>query len=216
MSSINGINGPATIVADGGIAISTTPNTITISNVDDIIRSYQLEGSSVIAQPVGYNIALISQSSGIGSGEIRGNAVYIGKAATLTGVKMFTVTAGIYTANNFNGLGLYSYSNGVCTLVATSGNLPNFWKGTPGALMTIPFTAPYAATPGLYFIGLQYSSSTETKAPRLGGIQAFATPLDFTNSAKIVFTLTGQTTQPTSFNMSDAGISGRMYWLGVY
>jgi hypothetical protein len=74
-------------------------------------------------------------------------------------------TQGDYTADNFNGVALYTYSAGVITQVAISANNGDYWKFTSNTVGIIPFTAKYYATPGLYFVGMLYNSSAQTTAP---------------------------------------------------
>jgi len=138
---------------------------------------------------------------------------------TVTGIKFFQGTQGVYTANNYNGVGLYSYSGGTLTLVASSTNDGNIWKGTSQTWQTKAFSSPYNASAGIYFVSFLYSSSAVTTAPAIGQTQALATgssAFDFTNSAKISANITGQTALPSSQAMSGLTASVRTYILALY
>ena len=110
--------------------------------------------------------------------------IFLQKDATLTGVKFQQVTQGNYTADNNNRIGLYSVVAGVLTLVASRANNGDLWKGAAGAI-TVPFSAPYAAAAGVYYIGYLYNNSAQVTAPVLAGhptLQASVAPLDLANS----------------------------------
>jgi hypothetical protein len=96
-------------------------------------------------------------------------AVYVPVKCTITGVKMPIQTAGDYTADAYNGVGLYTVSGGTYTLVASSADDGNIWKATSFTLLTKAFSATYAADPGVYMVGLLYNSSAQTTAPVLQG-----------------------------------------------
>ena len=117
-------------------------------------------------------------------------------------------SAGVYTANNYNGVGLYSHSSGTLTLVASAATDGNIWKGTAGTVLSKAFTGTYSAAAGLFYIGAIYSSSSGT-APQifsstdsgLGNAMVFSS-FDFTNSNKTAGTLASQTTMPATVTMS--------------
>ena len=132
-------------------------------------------------------------------------AYYLPTAQTITGVKFFQSFQGVYTADNYNGVGLYSYSGGTMTLVASSTNDGNIWKGTAQTWQTKAFSSTYNAAAGLYFIAYIYNNSAQTTAPIIGGTTSFsanAAVYDFTNSAKLSSTLNGQNSLPASQAMS--------------
>jgi hypothetical protein len=121
-------------------------------------------------------------------------AVYVPVTCTITGVKMPIQTAGDYTADAYNGVGLYTVSGGTYTLVASSANDGNIWKTTSFTLLTKAFSATYAAVPGVYMVGLLYNSSAQTTAPMVQGEAQSSLRYTsiLTNSNKICGYITGQ------------------------
>jgi len=135
-------------------------------------------------------------------------AVWIPKQVTITGVKFILLTAGVYTASNYNGFGLYSQSSGTLTLVASSTTDTTLFK-TSSSLITKAFTATYSAAPGLYYIGVIWSASATTTAPVFStcsnsgfGASSVYNTFDFTNNNKTYALLTSQTTMPATVTMS--------------
>lgn len=117
-------------------------------------------------------------------------AIYIRESMTLTGVKWFQSVQGSYTADNYNGVGLYSYDGaGTLTLVASSTDDGDIWKGAAHSIQSKAFSSTYNAVTGIYFIGLIYNNSTQVTAPAIGAGSSLLNnniPLgDFTSSAKI-------------------------------
>ena len=162
----------------------------------------------------GVNLAVPSISSAttsvaLASQTMRFVAYYLPQSVTITGVKFYQVVQGVYTGNNYNGVGLYSYSGGVLTLVASTTNDANFWTGATG-WATKPFSGTYSASSGTFYIGLLYSSSAQTTAPTIAAGTAapangFQT-VDFTNSAKIHGAIASQTSLPSpTINISTIG-----------
>jgi hypothetical protein len=146
------------------------------------------------------------------TGQINWLAVWIPKTVTLTGVKWYQITAGVYTANNYNGVALYSHSSGTLTQVASSTNDGNIWKATSSTFASKAFSSTYSAAPGLYYIASIWCYSAYTTLPTvasgslstLGSQSAFAT-FDFTNNHKFSGYMTSQTALPATQALS--GIS---------
>ena len=133
-------------------------------------------------------------------------ACYLPTAQTITGAKWWAVNTGNYTASNYNGIGLYSYSGGTLTLVASSTNDGNIWKtaGAP-AFASKAFSSTYSASAGVYFVGLIYSSSavvTNPTLPLFTNVDFMSSNYDFTNSAKLSVTLNSQTSIPSSISLA--------------
>ena len=118
---------------------------------------------------------------------------------TLTGVKWIQRTQGSYTADNNNKVGLYSYSGGTLTLVASCADDGNLWKGASGSVQSKAFSSTYVTlTNTQYFVAFIYNNSAQVTAPQIsmstpntGSVLTYQ--LDFTNSAKLVSTKTATT-----------------------
>ena len=134
-------------------------------------------------------------------------ACYIPVASTITGVKWFQTTKGVYTGNNTNGVALYSYSSGTLTKVAESTNDLTIWS-TPNVntYASKAFSSTYSASVGIYFIALLYSNSAQTTAPQIGiGSSVWASSqfaFDFTNSVKLNMYANTQTAFGSTYAVS--------------
>jgi hypothetical protein len=208
---------PATPSASTGILYAKTDNLPYYKN--DAGTEYSLtipEGQVTNAfkalgsQAIGFNVASFDfnmpANQPLGSQNMLFSAYYIPVGQTITGVKFYQRIQGNYTANNYNGIGLYSYSGGTITLVASSTNDGNIWKGTAQTWQTKAFSSTYNAAAGIYFIAALYNSSAVVVNPSVGGItytvDGGVPVYDFTNSAKVAGTLTAQTALPASQAMS--------------
>ena len=185
---------------------------------DWFIPLYQALGSTIKAQT--YPAISMTTSGAMATTEFNGGFIWLPTAQTLTGVKWYQVTKGSYTASNENRIGLYTYSAGTLTLVASCADDGTLWQtASSGTVGSKAFSATYSASAGLYFIGTLYSRSAATTAPVLAERAANNTgtaSLDFTNSASFSAYVTGKTTLPTSIAMSTMTVWGNAYWLAVY
>lgn len=185
------------------------------------LRSYNLLGGSVLAEPLLGSIMNMSATFTLSNQVVRFHAVYLPQAATITGVKFYQSTQGNYTSNNYNGVGLYSIAGGTLTLVASSIDDGNIWKAAGQSWSSKAFSSTYPAAAGIYFIAIVYSRSAETTAPILGafpltvniGIVSF----DFTNSVKLNSSLAAQTALPSPTQlMSGLSASTANPYLALY
>jgi len=172
---------------------------------DYTLKAQEALGSTIVAQTIGGQIANLIANTQLADGTIKFNAVWIPSAQTITGVKWYQNVIGNYTADNYNGIGLYSYSGGTMTLVASTTNDGNVWQtATGGTFGSKAFSSPYAASAGLYFVALLYNSSAQTSAPNLGNVgtaTAAAVAGDFTN---IINQAEGQLIADTGVNWVSA------------
>jgi len=188
--------------------------------VDKRLLAYQALGSTIVAENVDGQLAQVINSLAMTSQRAYFQAVYIDKDQTITGFKWKQATAGSYTANNYNGGALYSYSGGTLTLVASSTNDGNIWTATSGTIGSKAFSSPYSATAGLYFVAIIWSASATTTAPSLGTLTATSsinTVTDFTNSAKTSGLISSLTALPSPTQaISGITASANEFWIGLY
>ena len=188
--------------------------------VDKRLLAYQALGSTIVAENVDGQLAQVINSLAMTSQRAYFQAVYIDKDQTITGFKWKQATAGSYTANNYNGGALYSYSGGTLTLVASSTNDGNIWTATSGTIGSKAFSSPYSATAGLYFVAIIWSASATTTAPSLGTLTAASsinTVTDFTNSAKTSGLISSLTALPSPTQaISGITASANEFWIGLY
>jgi hypothetical protein len=207
----------ATTSVDG--YLSSTDFT-TLSN-NWLLKAYQDLGSTfkcyTLSAPQG--ISGITASLSLSDNSARFIVVYVPTATTITGVKWYQVTQGVYTADQTNQIGLYSISAGSMTLVASSANNGNLWKGTSQTWVNEAFSSPYSASAGVYVIGMVYNSSAQTTAPAIGAATALQSAVagtnDFANSVKINGNLVTQNSLPASTAMSSisTATSQPLLWL---
>lgn len=210
----------------GGVSDGDKGDVVVTSGVwlleDQLKKSYSLNmyaalGGSILAEPL-YSAEKAIVNSSLFDGNVRGVAVWLPKDATLTGVKWFQSTQGDYVADNYNGIGLYSYAGGTMTLVASTTNDGNIWKAAGTAWASKAFSSTYAAAAGLYFVAVVYNNSAQTTGPQIAAGangNSNLVGVDFTNSAKISWLISG-TTLPSSQAMSGVSGSNQNYYLGLY
>jgi hypothetical protein len=162
------------------------------NTADSSLNAYQALGSQIKAQPIGINTSNITTTTQVTSGNqafIRFIPIWLQTAQTLTGVIWYQGVSGVYTASNENRVGLYTYSAGTATLVASSANDANLWAGTANTFVTKAFSSPYVASPGFYYIALLMSTSATTTSATIGAsanlvvANAGLRQVDFTNGA---------------------------------
>lgn len=225
-SAINGKQATISLTTTGTTGAATfTSNTLNIPNYSNndalVAQAYGLLGSTI----KGINLCLpnyammTGTTAALASGTVRFIAYYLPNAQTITGVKWWSSANASYTANNYNGVGLYSYSGGTLTLIASSTNDGTIWSGAASNSMgSKAFSQQIALSAGIYYIGLLYSSSAQTTAPSLGSAgvmtQTNMGSADFTNSARLLGSLISQTALPNSQALS--GTSSGTATLGVW
>lgn len=195
-------------ISVGGIAYSV-----------DLLKIQAL-GSTIKAQSFDSEMNTTTTVRGLADGRIEFQSVYISQAATITGAWFLQVTQGNYTADNYNGIGLYSYSAGTLTLVASTTNDGNIWKTAASTYASKAFSTPYSAAAGVYYVGFLYNSSAQTTAPSVGGkVSAAVLNGSITsNSASFFHYKTSQTALPYP-TITIAGMTGPLavsVWVGLY
>lgn len=187
-----------------------------------MFEAYQAMGSAIKGQMVGSDLIFSSGTATTLSNQVvRFQPIWIPYGQTLTGVMFYQAVQGSYTANNNNKIGLYSYSAGTLTQVASCADDGNLWKGASNSFQTKAFSATYDAERGLYFTAMIYCRSAEVTAPQLGSgstvSNAAKMTQDFTNSTKAFSSLAAQTNLPSpSQAMSGLSASTVTLWMPVY
>lgn len=183
-------------------------------------KTYQALGGGILAENPFVDQTIGGTSTALTDGRCYFSPVYLSKAATITGVKWLQRVTGSYTADNENRIGLYTYSAGTMTLVASCANDGTLWStvGT-STYGSKAFSGTYSAAAGLYFVGALYNTSAQTTAPTVGGSTisvAAQNTIDFTNSAKLSSFVT-TATLPTSQAMSGTTTTGTLlYNFSIY
>jgi len=181
---------------------------------------YAAYGSSVKAEPIAGNAGNITGETTLTSQQIQYVTVYLPKASTITGVKWFQWTAGSYTASNYNGVALYSYSAGTLTLIDTSTASSNIWTASSFGWATQALKGTHYLQAGTYVIAMLYSESAQTTAPVIGAYSSAVSgnimSLDFSNSAKLNALLATQTTMAATKAMSALSTTNVQFYVALY
>lgn len=173
---------------------------------DATVLGYNGLGSAIKGYPLGINLTAVGASTQFTNQRLWLIPIYVPADSSITGVRWLQIAAGGYTANNYNGVGLYSVSGGTINIAVSSSNNGNIWK-TFGANTwgSQSFDAPYSAAKGSYFIGaLLNSTATPSPVPSVGNVAIAAATVqsfDFTGG-RLYNILATQLTMPTSVALS--------------
>ena len=223
---INTKQNTITLTTSGTSGLATfSSNTLNIPNYSNndvlLTQAYQALGSTIKGFNMGTPSGAVSltQAGTLVNQTVRYFAYYLPTAQTITGVKWFQNTIGNYTANNYNGVGLYTYSGGTLTQVASSTNDGTIWQtAASGSMGSKAFSSTYSAAAGVYYIALLYSASAQTTAPALAApannISGNLTNFDFTNSAKLFAQLASQTSLPST--QAASGLQTNTVGIGIW
>jgi hypothetical protein len=138
----------------------------------DEYESLRALGAAVVGKPPGMSIFMGGDlaASQPGNHYAYFIPIWIPRAAVVSGVRWFQITAGVYTPDGLgnNHVGLYTLSGYTLTQVAVSANDGNIWKTATNSFGTKAFTSTYNASRGLYYVGFLWSASgTVTTPPSL-------------------------------------------------
>ena len=200
-------------------AIQTQINNKPSNN--QVVAGYQGLGSTIKAAPIGLNLLNnFSVAYGLLSQRLILVPVYLSAPATITGVKWFQQVIGSYTANNYNGVGLYSVSGGTITLIASSTNDGTIWQTfATNTWGNKAFSSPVSnLAAGTYFIGALYCSSAQVTGPQVASITTspiVVLPFDFTGG-RLTNLLASQTTLPSPLALSTTTNQTSTLWLSLY
>jgi hypothetical protein len=176
-----------------------------------VLTGYQALGSVfksiLMSNP---SISNLTQPINLANNQLRLIAVYVPIAQTITGVKWFQTIQGNFTGSGYNGVGLYTYSGGTVTLVASSADSEATWETfTANSWGNVAFSTPYSASAGLFYVAALYNG-TGTAPQLLGTVNSGNANVnigDFSNSAKLSLTLNTQSSLPASLSMSGVGVT---------
>lgn len=190
-TNTNQVATTAFVLANTGSG-STTPSS-------NFIEGIKALGGSVKGYTFGLNNPGVSSYTMV-DGTVYFAKIYLDNDTTINSITVTETIQGDYTADAYNGIGLYTYNEGTLTLVASSVNNGNIWK-TSYYPVVYTLATPYAASKGMYVVGLLYNSSAQVTAPVLiagsgyGFTHGFMT---FGITGKVYTTLAGQTALPES------------------
>ncbi|AXH76791.1 MAG: hypothetical protein [Caudoviricetes sp.] len=170
----------------------------------------QALGSTTLHETV--ELGLGVNTTNLQSGVILYQAIYL-PTTTVNGFVIHLDTAGVFTGNNTNSIGLFTYSAGTLTKVAETANDANIWKSL---LSTKALSSPYSASAGLYFIGIIYNQSSQSTQPKIITTTNFPA-FTASNSAGLALKSgTGNTALPSSTTAAANTIQPANIYMGVY
>lgn len=174
---------------------------------NDFLKAVKIMGSTLIGLPVAAPIPPTGSNLAFADGTIQLVTVYVDRASTAHGVKWGSTATASFTADNFNGVGLYSVNltSGLLTQIAVSSNSATNFNAGNGGFQNIAFTGNVSVQPGVYIIMALYNSSAQTTAP-----QTYSSTFqlqsqycyDLQNGLLFCGTLAAQTALPSSINIS--------------
>jgi hypothetical protein len=184
------------------------------------IKALAALGFNICMQTIGVEWGDINTGSALTDNRL--HLAYIGTPefdTTVSSVTFYKSTAGVYTADQENRIGLYELNNGtgVLTLIASTVNDGNLWKNT--GLVDTNFSASASVTSGTpYFIGALYNSSAQTTQPQiLGDISTVSSTIAIgTASIELSGGINTQNTLAASFNASAVASISQRFWFKVY
>lgn len=151
------------------------------------LKIYNALGSTTKAETMGMEPSMVTGGNGLNSGYGYFQAVWLPTAATVTGIRWFQTTAGNYTGDSSNQVGLYTWAAGVLTRVAVSTDDATIWKATANTWSSKAFSGTYSAAAGLFYIAILYHSSAQSTQPAIGAMStsgnAALSTMDFSNSS---------------------------------
>lgn len=192
-----------------------------VTSSDNYLTAIRSAGSVMVGQTVGITLHSIVNglTAALASGTARFIGVYLPTPQTLTGIKWFESVQGNYTGASSSMVGLYTYSAGNLTMVASSTDDVTLWKTAANTMGSKAFASTYVAAAGIYWVGILYVSSVQTTAPTIYTQQvgtAAMNQLDMTNSATLHGTLAGRTSLPATTTMSALTNVNTLPWIGLY
>lgn len=209
----------------GGIGIQGGTGSVGVqglqgaSNAQFVITTaYQALGSAIKSVNLNHLNGWTTSAVGLASQTAIFVPVYLQTAQSVTGVMFEQDTAGVFTASNYNGFGLYSISGGTLSLVASTPTDGNLFKAADDTFVKKDFSSAYSAPAGVYYIATLYSSSAQTTQPSISGQVANfnIARADFADSYVLCGTLAGQTSLPATQLASGLTIGNSSVWVNLY
>lgn len=177
------------------------------------LRNY---GSTIKALPFGVTLAnLFATQTTLADGVYYTALFEIKDTITVTGVGWVQQTQGSYTADNYNGVAIYTVSGGTDTKLVETVNDGNIWKAVAGS-STKAFPTTQILLPGNYKISALWNASATPTAPivyahtTVGGNITYLLP----NNQKISATLSAQTSMPAS--VVGSSLTSVSNYLGIW
>lgn len=128
---------------------------------------------------------------------------------TVSAFQYILAVQGVFTADNYNGIALYSYNATTksYTKIIETDNDATIWTQAAGVIKTKTFT-PQVLTPGFYAVAIVYNSSAQTTAPALYHFGAINAAVNQIYGHYLVGMKNATTSLPASINYTDFNMGG--------
>jgi hypothetical protein len=194
----------------------TRQNYLNDINNDNFIKAYNGFGGAIKALPLMSPMASATTYTLLDR-EVFYTLFYLPETKTLTGVKGELSTAGVFNADQFNGVALFKWDGNVTfDQVAISANDTLFLETTAATVYTVPFTAPYAATAGYYMVGLIHNKKAVGTASVHRAFAEGATNNSFNLMLPNALDLHGYVSTKNAFEASETASDIVTYQSGLY
>jgi hypothetical protein len=161
-------------------------------------------GLSIITESMGRSRSDVTTTFTLTDGLILFAAALVPVGVTITGVGYYQGVAGVYTGDNENRFGLYTFSGGTYTRVALTANNTELWKGTAQEERRVALTSTYVTTTSVIYIASIYNNSAQTTAPNIGMYATLANAAvsgsGFSGIGRLCGFISGQTTLASSYS----------------
>ena len=129
---------------------------------------------------------------------------YTPVTTTIHGFRIVLSASFSGTADNYNGIYLYRYSNDSVYAIGNTPNSATFWTGSLGTSIDKPLTANVTIQPGFYAVAPIYNNSAQTTAPSMEApyISAITKSVTFTGGWRTTSYINAVTTPAASYKYS--------------
>jgi hypothetical protein len=183
-----------------------------LADVDtDLKLASYISGVTILNQNI--HPAVATTAGSLSDGTLALMPIYLSATNSITGIVLCKSTTASYTGDNENSVSLYTESGGTLTRVALGTGLEAALESAPD-LVQVAFSTPYAATAGIYWVGIlpNWSSVSNTPALRSFNGQIFGA-----NNISFCRIKTGTTAAPASQALSGTTITAlNVPWVGIY
>lgn len=164
-----------------------------------------------------YTLALSAHAYGDGTAYY--SLFYFAEETTITGAHWYNTVAGVYNANNYNGIAIGSVAAGVYTEITRTVDDGNIWKNSN--LGTKAFPTPVVLAAGVYAVWFLYSTSdapaaTPPQMSKFGDHGSAPSAVFLSNSLKLNGYLASQTDLTTPVTMSTTTANSVTHGIWLY
>ena len=217
-----GSTGVIYVTDDGNIYVWNGVDYILNGLGDAYYTNSYVERLKALGSNVQYSTTFGGSSSTLAltDGSLYLNSIYINKESVINTVSTYQATAGSYTPDNYNGVGIYSFDilTATYTLIGSSANTATLWTTAPG-VNSINLSTPLTLQKGVYFIGILYNNSAQVTAPVVGVVntvlsQSILNNITLPANTFLASVATGQSTLPTTLlGSATTATSTIIHWL---